>query len=546
MIADSSIIEMEMRFRAGWTATTLLIVFAAVSAVRTWRVSAAGQQPPGPDRVEVVTQDYTSYDWWLTSWENNKVACSMNIDHAGAPTNGEIYSICGATFYNSWAATKPCDTSEDDPATCKGYYLVFVKSEPSQRQVGVIQPPPMVWVSLNDCVPYNSTFRCNKLPTLVLTGEEPMGSEHITSLAGRVDGVAFTCDPTCYLDMAPTKDTGVNLEFWAYSSYGDSSVLFTARVRVAASADPTDHSWYVDILSTQWRGAPLAGCSETWSVFPPVGGVPAWLSTPSTVEDLATNIPYEYLAANLIKHGVVDASTCADGGLLNNGQVSPCGLEAARSAVNDWQNRFDGLIFSAYQETGVPAQILKSIFSRESQFWPDGTVGHPEVGLGQMTDGGADTTLMWNRTFYEQFCPSVLDGALCGRGYVHLTSDQQDILRNALVDSVKASCPDCALGVDLARAENSVDIFANTLLANCDQAGMVTDLNNTRNAAVGYEDLWRFSLVNYNAGPGCLGLAINKTSALGEPLDWAHVSSHLTAVCQGALDYVTDISNASP
>jgi hypothetical protein len=248
-----------------------------------------------------------------------------------------------------------------------------------------------------------------------------MEGEHITSLAGRIDGVAFNCDPTCELDMAPTSDTGVNLEFWAYSSYGDSSVIFTARVRVAASLDPSDQSWYVDILSTQWRGAPLAGCSETWNVFPPVGGVPAWLSTPSSAEDLATNIPYEYLAANLIKQGVVDASTCADGGLLADGQVSPCGLEAARSAVNYWQNRFDGLIFSAAQETGMPAQILKNIFSRESQFWPDGSDGHPEAGLGQMTDGGADTTLLWNRPFYEQFCPTVLDGALCSRGYIYLT-----------------------------------------------------------------------------------------------------------------------------
>ncbi len=409
---------MGIRFRAGWTAITLLFVVAAVSAVRTWRVSAAGQQPPGPDRVAVVTQDYTSYEWWLTSWGDNKVVCSLMVDHEGPPTNGEILcNLRSRPFTINGQPPNHVDSSEDDPATCQGYYLVLVKSEPAQREVGVVQPPPVVWVTLDGCVPLNSTFRCDTLPTLVLTGEEPMEGEHITSLAGRIDGVAFTCDPTCELDMAPTSDTGVNLEFWAYSSYGDSSVLFTARVRVAASADPTDQSWYVDILSTQWRGAPLAGCSETWNVFPPVGGVPAWLSTPSSAEDLATNIPYEYLAANLIKQGVVDASTCADGGLLDNGQVSPCGLEAARSAVNDWQNRFDGLIFSAAQETGVPAQILKNIFSRESQFWPDGTVGHPEAGLGQMTDGGADTTLLWNRPFYEQFCPTVLDGALCSQGY---------------------------------------------------------------------------------------------------------------------------------
>jgi hypothetical protein len=537
---------MGIRFRAGWTAITFLLVIAAVSAFRTWRVSAAGQQPTGPDRVAVVMQNYISYEWWLTSWEDNKVACSLTIDHDGSPSSGEIYSTCGVTLYDEWSATKSCNSSGNDPGDCEGYYLVLVKSIPAQREVGVTLPPPVVWVTLKDCIPTNSTFRCDSLPTLVLTGEEPLDGEHITSLAGRIDGTDFTCDPTCELNMAPTSDGGVNLEFWAFSSYGDSSVVFTAQVRVAAVTDSSGQAWYVDILSTQWRGAPLAGCSETWNVFPPVGGVPAWLSTPSSAEDLATNIPYEYLAANLIKQGVVNASSCMDGGLLANGQVSPCGLEVARSAVNDWQNRFDGLIFSASQETGVPAQILKSIFSRESQFWPDGTVGHPEAGLGQMTDGGADTTLLWNRPFYERFCPNVLDGALCGRGYIHLTEEQQVNIRTALVESVKAYCPECDMGIDMGRAENSVDIFANTLLANCAQAGMVTELNNTRDVPVGFEDLWRFTLINYNAGPGCLGLAINHTSEASEPLDWTHVSTHLTPVCQGAIDYVTDISNASP
>ncbi|MCX6034984.1 MAG: hypothetical protein NTV38_08410, partial [Chloroflexi bacterium] len=384
------------------------------------------------------------------------------------------------------------------------------------------------------------------LPTLVLTGEEPMEGEHITGLAGRMNGTAFTCDPVCQVDLAPTDENGLYLEFWAISSYGDSSVLFDGRVRVTASDDPVDPAWYVDVLSTQWRGPSLAACSQTWKTFPPVGGVPAWLSTPPSAEDLATHIPYEYLAANLIQQGLADASTCTDGGLLENGLVSPCGLETARSAVDDWQNRFDGLIFNAAQETGIPARLLKNIFSRESQLWPAMTIGHPEAGLGQMTNGGADTTLLWNRPFYEQFCPSVLDGAICGRGYVHLNSEQKDTLRNALVDSVNASCPDCTLGIDLDRAGNSVSIFADTLFANCVQTGMVVDLNNLANTPIAYEDLWRFTLVNYNSGPGCLGLAVNETSRSGEPLDWEHVSSHLTPVCQGVFDYVTDISNASP
>jgi len=546
MMAESFIRGMKTRLRAEWTAITLLFVFVAVSAFGTQRVSAAGEQPSGPDRFTVITQDYTSYEWWLTSWADNKVACSIEVDHEGMPTGSEIYSVCGATLYTKWSATTPCDTAEENPAACQGYYLVFFKSEPAQREVGVAQPPPVVWVTLNGCVPINSTFRCDALPTLVLTGEEPMDGEHITGLAGRMDGVAFTCDAVCQVDLTPTDSNGLLLEFWANSSYGDSSVLFNARVRVVASDDPTDPSWYVDILSTQWRGTPLAGGSQIWGVFPPVGGVPVWLSTPIRAEDLATNIPYEYLAADLIKQGVADASTCTNGGLLENGLASPCGLETARSAVNDWQNRFDDLIFNAAQETGMPAQLLKNLFSRESQFWPGVTIGTPEAGLGQMTIGGADTTLLWNRPFYEQFCPSVLDDAICSQGYAHLNSSQQDTLRNTLVSSVDAFCPDCPLGIDLDRAEKSVRVFAETLLANCEQTGMVVDLNNIHNAPVAYIDLWRFTLVNYNAGPGCLGLAVYTTSSSGEPLDWEHVSSHLTPACQGASDYVTDVSSASP
>ena len=419
---------------------------------------------------------------------------------------------------------------------------------PAQKQVAASMPPPVVWVSLDGCIPYNSTLKCNALPTLVLTGEEPMAGEHITGLAGRMDGRTFTCDAICQVDMAPTSNNGMLLEFWAISSYGDSSILFEARVRVAASGDPADHSWYVDVLSSQWRGAPLAGCSQIWDSFPPVRGLPGWLSTPTRATDLATNISYEYLAANMIRNGAVDGSVCSDGGLLDGGMASQCGINVARYAVTDWQNSFDDIIFITAQHTGVPARLLKSIFSRESQFWPGGSADHTEAGLGQMTSGGADTTLLWNQPFFEQFCPSMLDGAVCDRGYAQLSSEQQDTLRSALVSSVDASCPDCDLGIDQERTKNSVGVFANTLLANCEQAGMI--VHNTYGAAAGasasFEDLWRFSLVNYHSGPGCLTLAIWETKRLSEPLDWSHLSSHFTPVCQGALDYVNYISAASP
>jgi hypothetical protein len=527
--------------RTGWVVFGLACLVVALSAVQAWRVNAAGAQPPGPDRVAIVTQDYTSYEWWLTDWASNKVDCSIVVDHSGLPTGGEIYNVCGQTLYDKWFNTGPCPS--DDP--CSGDYLVLFKTQAAKRTVGVSLPPPVVWVDLNGCIPYRSTFKCSSLPTLILTGEEPMEGEHITSLAGRIDGVPFTCDAVCQVDLVPTDNDGSLFEFWSNSSYGDSSELFTARVRVIPSPDPNDQSYYTDIVSTQWRGDLLAGCSQVWDAFPTVAGVPDWLSTPATVAGLATNVPYEYLATNLIKHKVVDASGCGDGGLLPNGMVSPCGLVAARSTVTEYQNRYDPMIMAATQKTGIPATVLKSIFSRESQFWPGSLDNRPETGLGQLTTGGADTVLLRNHPFYEQFCPTVMADGSCQKGYAQLTLAQQQLLDDSLVTRVNALCLNCSAGIDTARAEQSVEIFAETLVANCDQVGLL--LHNTYGGTAGqsasYEDLWRFTMVNYHSGSGCLTLAIWETNRQGQPLDWAHLSNNFTPVCKGAIDYVNYISN---
>ncbi len=162
-----------------------------------------------------------------------------------------------------------------------------------------------------------------------------------------------------------------------------------------------------------------------------------------------------------------------------------------------------------------------------------------------MTDAGADATLLWNQTFFEQFCPSSLDAEICRQGYALLSSSQKERLRSSLVSSVDAHCPDCPMGIDLDRADASVGVFAETLLANCAQTDMVVDLNVGNNSGIPltFEDFWRLTLVNYNAGPGCLGLALDETAVRAEPLDWEHISSHLTPACQGALEYVTDISS---
>ena len=57
-----------------------------------------------------------------------------------------------------------------------------------------------------------------------------------------------------------------------------------------------------------------------------------------------------------------------------------------------------------------------------------------------------------------------------------------------------------------------------------------------------FEDLWKFTLVNYNAGGGCLADAVSKAFGNNPVLTWENVSPFLTGACSGAVDYVNDIS----
>jgi hypothetical protein len=209
-----------------------------------------------------------------------------------------------------------------------------------------------------------------------------------------------------------------------------------------------------------------------------------------------------------------------------------------------WQNQFDTRMISVAKQTGVPAQLMKNLFAQESQFWP-GIFRVPyEYGLGQITDQGADSILLWNDSFYNQFCPLVLAEDTCAKGYLRLTADQQALLRGAVASQANADCPDCQAGIDLSNADFSVMLFAQTLQANCSQAGQtittVTDL--TPGAVASYEDLWRFTIANYHAGPGCLAYALNQAWLSGGKLTWEAVSTRFTEPCKGVVPYVNKIS----
>jgi len=541
-----------------WKNYLLLILIAIVNLAFTSGSSSASSfdlqpvsesnPPPGPDRFSIIAVEYTQYEWHLKNWKDKKLACKVFSEHNQTPLPGEIYKDCGQKIYDTWMTQPMCNIN--DVKNCKGYYALLVDSKKKEKEIGLELPAPSVWVSLEDCEPVFSTSTniCETKPTLVFTGQEPLPNESIIKVEGTYNGENFACDDTdiCKFRIPETEEGGVAVEFWVYSSYGDSSKIFTAQVRaqLVDEGDPDQLYYYVDVLSSQFQGQ-SATCSEAWGVFPPVGGAPEWISTPTQSQDLSSDIPYTYLAANLILQGVVEAGSCPDGGLAPGNVVNQCGMEKARDAVTEWQNQFDELILTTAKQTSVPAFLLKNLFARESQFWPGIFYASNDVGLGQLTENGADTTLFWNRSFFNQFCPLVMDSETCGIGYTNLDEELKIELRRALVGSVNLTCEECPLGFDLTQADFSVGVFAHTLTANCEQAGQVIKnyTGSTPGDVASYEDLWKFTLVNYNAGGGCLAEAISLAQGTtGLPLTWESVSPNLMGACSGAVDYVNDIS----
>ncbi len=502
---------------------------------------SARANPSSPGRHQTITVDVIQHVWWLTEWHNNEAICEIVIDHEGNPTRREVLEDCGTEQFERWIETPSCDQAE--PRDCDGVYLHYIGSHQASQTVVVELPPASVELRLQGCAPELPSNRCQSLPTLLFEGIEPLPNHAIREIRGTAAGVTFHCSGNeCELPVKPTHERGVNIVFWAASTFGDSSARFSARVR-AVPAEPD--GWYVDVLSPQYRGAPPASCAQTWQSLPTPGALPAWLITPDTPQGLATDEPYEHLAVQLVERGLVDTDHCPNLGFLAEGTLSACGMEAARPLVSSWQNRFDHEIHAVARSRNVPAQLLKSLFALESQFWPGlYQESREEFGFGQLTEIGADATLLWNRQFFGEFCPLVLSEGACSQGYSGLAPGEQALLRGALVREADASCRDCALGIDLSRADRSIEVFGETLLANCEQVGRMIRSTTARppGDVASYQDLWRLTLANYHGGSGCVAQAIEATWQEGPLLHWADLRENLGQVCESVPDYVDRLS----
>jgi hypothetical protein len=239
-----------------------------------------------------------------------------------------------------------------------------------------------------------------------------------------------------------------------------------------------------------------------------------WVYVPESADELHTEDNYFYLAGQLIANGVVDGSTCPSGGLALNGYANACGMSAAKEDVIVIQNLFNEPILTAYKEVGVPPVLLKQLIRTESQFWPSKSI--PHYGLGHITNIGIRNALEWNPDLRAKVCPASAGGA-CATDFS---------IADQILGSLVSTCTTCQYGIDLAKANKSVDILAEVVLGYCYQTAQLI-FNATgwhSSMVVDYPTIWKLTLMDYNAGSECVFKVVaDAFKATKGPVKWADI-----------------------
>ena len=287
--------------------------------------------------------------------------------------------------------------------------------------------------------------------------------------------------------------------------------------------------------------APLdSACEQAYGGLPDDDVVPDWLKTSVPVKDLATSRRYDLLAGKLLYTGIIDGSTCPSYGLNPDGSPNGCGIELSQNAVAVWQNQFDPWIAAQSAQNGVPERVVKAVIAVELQFWPGSDWGKGEIGLGQMTEFGADLALTWQADRYRQVCGQVFDPVTCGQSYQYLEYFQQAALRGSLIRGIDATCSSCKGGIDLAKGEQQIQVLVEALNASCRQTGYLfrRATGNSPSISLSYEDFWKAVLADYHAGSGCLLQAIQSA---GSRKSWLAIAAAFPRGCLSGAEYIRRI-----
>ena len=341
------------------------------------------------------------------------------------------------------------------------------------------------------------------------------------------------------------------------SVYGQEVQVLEGVVEPGIDPTPSVYGQEVQVL----EGVVRPGIESTPSVYGqevqvhtclnrlnvPAGDI-HWVYIPEFANQLHTEEKYFYLAGQLIKNKIVDASACPAGGLALNEYANACGMVTAMPTVIGIQNMVNEPVMQAWINVGIPPVMLKQLIRIESQFWPaphaeetvmyggNQTAHAIEFGYGHITNIGLRNALQWNTDLGKKICPP--------SAYGFCASDVSNAYQ--ILSSLGSVCPTCEYGVDPVMVNREVDILAEVLLGHCNQtAQLIFNATGWRsNLVVDYGTIWKLTLMNYNAGPGCVFDTVVSTFKITEgPMDWSEISANVTgAYCMRGLSYANQVT----
>ena len=507
-----------------WAATGGIPPAEAQSVVAT---PTPVQPTPAAQRAKIVTVQVTQFTWQLLSRATKSVVCTVTIEHDGTPNFIETINYCPAETLiaainavpTPYAGLTPQPTLPGIDETTLARYFTWKYKESFQvsRQVSIPIPSMIVNIS----APQGTVTQ----PYVVIAAYEPAVGYKILGLRGTINSIVnFSCAADkCKLPISSDS----TIELWALSSFGDESPHVKATVRVTRI-----DSGYRLTVTTELTQSPYQdACATMWGLPQPDSS--SWASLPTLPQDLNTSQSLYILVGKMLAVGIVSAKDCPGDGVFANGSPNACGMAAARQAMIDWQNQFDPVIWQASNTMGVPARLLKTLIQVETQFWPGlGQNTLQEYGLGQLNYLGLDTALRWDPELFKQICNNTLYD--CSLGYASLPPDEQAQLKGSLINLLDSACTNCAGGINLTIAQQSIPMLAQALRANCNETRYI--LSDQSLKPVDFDTMWHFTLVSYHSGYQCLYDAIHQTRNALEDITWDNVSSHLA--CKDAKTYV--------
>lgn len=366
---------------------------------------------------------------------------------------------------------------------------------------------------------------CNANPQVEFAIKGENHRELAGSLVIQIGSNKTTCkDQFCIMDMPVTNEKGQDVNYWAESIEGGIllSKSFKMRNRIIGD-DGSLH--YFEVMGDDFP-YPIDTCASVWEIFPEEEELQSsWLKKAESADDLYTEVDYALLAGRLIWYGYVDASECADGGMLLNGSASTCGIEKASDKIIEVQNRYNQEILNSALEIDIPSRLLKGLVAQESQFWSDWQIEN-EYGYGMISDMGMDMLLNWNTDFYLKLCMSYYSEYQCMSGFSSLSEEQQTFLKNVCLSS--------------AGTDKEFQIIANTLKAGCFQTQQLVEniTDKSPDSVFSYGDLWRINLGIYNTGAGCMAEAIECAwDAYERAMTWEEFIEYIPSYCANASTY---------